>query len=149
MALQQPILTVQDVSPDGKWLSAWAPVEGTGTSAFQAFPLDGGSATNIGSDVLLKWPLDNSSVFISSAFDAVMPEGRSYVVPVRNGHLPPIPPGGFRSEEEISRVPAARRLDLAATMSDVIGRIALGPSSDVYAFYRSRAQRNLYRIPVP
>jgi hypothetical protein len=27
--------------------------------------------------------------------------------------------------------------------------VVLGPSADVYAFYRGTVQRNLYRIPVP
>lgn len=55
--------------------------------------------------------------------------------------LPHIPAGGFRSSEEIARLPGGRRLE---------GRlITLGPTPDVYAFYRGNTQRNLYRIPVP
>jgi len=55
--------------------------------------------------------------------------------------LPHIPAGGFHSDEEIARLPGARRIE---------GRlITLGPTPDVYAFYRGNTQRNLYRIPVP
>jgi hypothetical protein len=79
----------------------------------------------------------------------MMPEGRSYLIPLAAGHLPPIPKAGFRSEEELARVPGARKMDLAVAMSDVIANITLGPSPEVYAFYRGRAQRNLYRIPIP
>ena len=54
--------------------------------------------------------------------------------------LPHVPAGGFHSDEEIARLPGARRIE---------GRlVALGPSPDVYAYYRGNIQRNLYRIPV-
>jgi serine/threonine protein kinase/Tol biopolymer transport system component len=148
-ALEWTILIVLDVSPDGKWLMAWAPLGGNGSPAFQAFPLDGGPPVNIGTSVLLQWPLDNGSVSVFSVPGVIMPEGRSYVVPVTGGRLPPIPSGGFQSEDEIARVPGARRMDLAAAVNDVTGAITLGPSVDVYAFFRGRAQRNLYRVPIP
>ena len=55
--------------------------------------------------------------------------------------LPHIPADGFRSDEEIARVPGGRRIE---------GRlVTLGPTPDVYAFYRGATQRNLYRIPIP
>ena len=55
--------------------------------------------------------------------------------------LPPIPADGFRSSEEIARLPGGRRIEGQL--------ITLGPTPDVYAFYRGNTQRNLYRIPVP
>ena len=48
---------------------------------------------------------------------------------------------GFRSEEEIARLPGARRIDSSK-------RIYPGPGVDMYAFYRETVQRNLYRIPI-
>ena len=55
--------------------------------------------------------------------------------------LPHIPAGGFHADEEIARLPGARRIE---------GRqVTLGPTPDVYAFYRGATQRNLYRIPIP
>ena len=54
--------------------------------------------------------------------------------------MPPIPADGFRSDEEIARVPGGRRIE---------GRlIKLGPPPDIYAFYRGATQRNFYRIPI-
>src|SRR5262245_21624832 len=41
-ALEAPVLMVNDVSPDGKWLVAWAPLHGDGPPASQASSLDGG-----------------------------------------------------------------------------------------------------------
>jgi hypothetical protein len=68
------------------------------------------------------------------------PEAFSFPLAARE-ILPRIPAGGFRSSEEIARLPGGRRIE---------GRlITPGPSPDVYAFYRGNTQRNLYRIPVP
>jgi len=44
-------------------------------------------------------------------------------------------------DEEIARVPGARRIEGSG--------VVLGPSADVYAFYRGTIQRNLYRIAIP
>jgi hypothetical protein len=55
--------------------------------------------------------------------------------------LPPIPAGGFHSEDEIASLPGARR--------GPAWPVAPGPSADVYAFYHEGIQRNLYRIPIP
>ena len=55
--------------------------------------------------------------------------------------LPRIPEGGFHSEQEIARLPGARRIDAWGVVP--------GPSADVYAFHRGTTQRNLYRIPIP
>jgi hypothetical protein len=68
-------------------------------------------------------------------------DGRTYVVPLRRGQaVPPLPAGGFRFEEEVTRLPGARRMDASGVP---------GPTPDVYAFSRGTTQRNLYRIPIP
>ena len=71
-----------------------------------------------------------------------MPDGRTYIVPLQQGKvLPPMPPGGFRSEDEIARLPGAR-YDATPSAPPVLSR-------DIYAFERRTVQRNLYRIPIP
>jgi len=66
----------------------------------------------------------------------------TYIVPLTPDQiLAPIPAGGFRSEDEIARLPGVRRIPAWP--------VAVGPSGDVYAFYRGTIQRNLYRIPIP
>jgi hypothetical protein len=79
---------------------------------------------------------------VTSESGAPIPEGRSYLIPLPRGQaLPRIPAGGgFHTEEEIARLPGARRIDAYGVMP--------GPSLDVYAFYRGATQRNLYRIPI-
>jgi len=117
----------------GRWIVGWAPLPGNGPPSIQAFPLDGGPPVQIGdSFMFLTWALDGRSVFIAG----------SYIIPLAPGEaLPRIPEGGFRSEEEIARLPGARRIDAQGVVP--------GPSASVYAFYRSTVQRNLYRIPIP
>jgi eukaryotic-like serine/threonine-protein kinase len=135
-AIEQPVFLLGGVSPDGRWIGAWAPLRGTGSPANQAFPLNGRPPIQIGGNfTFLSWPLDGRSSFV------IMWTAGTYSVP-----LPPsevllrIPAGGFHSEKEVARLPGARRID-----EDLVP----GPSADVYAFYRGTVQRNLYRIPIP
>jgi hypothetical protein len=40
-ALAEPVLHLEAVSPDGRWIYAWAPVHGNGLPSGQAISLDG------------------------------------------------------------------------------------------------------------
>jgi len=132
-ALVNPVFLQFGVSPHGRWIVEWAPRSGNEPPAIQAFPLDGGSSIQIGgSSTFLSWSLDERSALLAEHF----------VVPLAAGEsLPRLPAGGFHSDEEIARLPGARRIDERG--------IVLGPSADVYAFYRGTIQRNLYRVPIP
>jgi Periplasmic component of the Tol biopolymer transport system len=137
-AIEQPILAASGVSPDGRWIEAWAPLPGNRPSAVQIFPLRGGSPVVIGSNPFLQWSHTGDSIWISGGAVAY---GRTYIVPLTWGKtLPPIPPEGFRSEQEVASLPGAHRIDF---------RGAPGPTRDVYAFEPRTVQRNLYRIPIP
>jgi Tol biopolymer transport system component len=131
-AFAEPVFLLWGVSRDDKWTVGWAPLPDNGPMAMQAFPLDGGSPVQIGdSFTFLSWSLDGRSALVGG-----------YRVPLAPGEsLPPIPAGGFHSQEEIAQLPGARRIEAAG--------VVLGPSPDVYAFYRGTMQRNLYRIPIP
>jgi hypothetical protein len=101
------------------------------------FPLDGGSPVVVGSSTLLQWSSSGDTLWITGG---AVPDG-TYIVPLPSGKiLPPIPQEGFRSEQEIARLPGARRIDATG---------APGRTRDVYAFERRTVQRNLYRIPIP
>lgn len=99
--------------------------------------------------VTVKWPLDNSALCIFSGSSQVLPSGRAYIIPIHDGRLPSIPAGGFQSEEQLARLPEARRIDVSAAPGDVTGTITFGPTPNIYAYYRGHVQRNLYRIPIP
>lgn len=136
-AIQQPIPLLGAVSPDGRWITGWTSRPGNDTSGWQAFPLDGRPPILIGGSGGWDWSPKGDSVSFSGGPVA---EGRSYIVPLTSGEaFPPMPVEGFRSEREVAELPGAHKVDV---------RIVPGPSPDVYAFYRTTTQRNLYRIPL-
>jgi Tol biopolymer transport system component len=126
--LERPVANVGNVSTDGRWVSAFAPHLG------EVFPLDGGPSIVTG-------PADMGWLPGAVWFGAE--DGKStYVIPLAPGQiLPRVPEGGFHSDEEVARLPGARKIDASP--------LSPGPTSDTYAFYRGTTQRNLYRIPIP
>jgi DNA-binding winged helix-turn-helix (wHTH) protein/Tol biopolymer transport system component len=137
-ALEEPVFTLNAVSPDGGWVTGWAPLSGNGRLAWQAFPLNGGPSIPVGMtfDLSLSWSFDGRSSFISHVFG-----GQTFIVPLAPGEaLPRIPAGGFPSDDDIAHLPGARRIDAEGVVP--------GPSANVYAFYHNTIQRNLYRIPI-
>ena len=137
-ALEQTILALWGVSPDGRWIGAWASLPGNGPPSSQAFPLDGNPPIALGW-VPFGWskpgwqPRGMELVPLFSKW--------TYTLPLAPGQiLPPIPPGGFHSDDQIASLPGARR--------GPPWPVAFGPG-DVYAYYRESIQRNLYRIPIP
>ena len=140
-AIEQEILIMRGLSPDGRWILAWARLAGGGTGV-QAFPLDGGAPVVILGRGRVAWSPDGRSFSIIGGRNALIPLGRSYLVPLAPGQaLPKIPVDGFNSEEEVARLPGVRRIEEMG--------VAPSPSPDVYAFSRGATQRNLYRIPIP
>ncbi len=123
------------VSPDGRWVYAWAPQPGNGPVAGQVFSLDGKPPISLGGGGQIGWAAGGALLTLAGSPQA-------FFVPLAPGQtLPHIPAVGFHSNEEIGRLPGAGKIE---------GRlITLGPTPDVYAFYRGNTQRNLYRIPVP
>jgi Tol biopolymer transport system component len=142
-AFKEQVLALVSVSPDRQWVFVRAPAPDDGTPILELLPMDGGTPVLLGTLVRLAWSPDGDMVALHSPFGAIMPADRQYLVPLSRGQsLPPIPAGGFRSEEEIARLPGARRVD------NVDG-LWPGIKSGTYAFYRGAVQRNLYRIPIP
>ena len=96
----------------------------------------------LGPAIYALWSPGGGTVVLFSGAGSVIPDGRCYLLPLERAQdLPRVPAGGFRSEEEIARLPGARRIDSSK-------RIYPGPGVDIYAFYRETVQRNLYRIPI-
>ena len=136
-ALKQPVLAVTGASPDGRWIEGWAQLPGARVPEVQLFSRTGLPPVLIGSSVWLQWSHDGRTLWMQGGPIA---EGRSYAIPLAPGEiLPPVPPDGFRFEEQVASLPGAQRID-------AIG--APGPALDTYAFERRTIQRNLYRIPI-
>jgi Tol biopolymer transport system component len=137
-AFEQPVHLFnysRPISPDGRSVFGNGPLPGNGPAAGQVFSLDGKPPISLGANGQASWGAGGALLSYYAA-----PEAFYFPLAARQ-ILPNIPAGGFRSSEEIARVPGGRRIE---------GRlITLGPTPDVYAFYRGNTQRNLYRIPVP
>jgi DNA-binding winged helix-turn-helix (wHTH) protein/Tol biopolymer transport system component len=137
-ALQRPILAVTGISPDGEWIEGWGQLPGSQVPAVQLFPLRGGPPLIIGGNAWWQWSRDGHALWMQAG---AIGEGRSYLIPLSRGQVvSQLPPQGFRSEDEVARLPGARRIDAIGTP---------GPAFDTYAFERRTIQRNLYRIPIP
>ena len=137
-ALAQPVLLFYAVSPDGNWISAFAPLPGGGGER-QAFPLDGGPPVRIGGALWLRWSRDGRSSYLT---EGAALGTKAYVISLKPGHaLPQLPADGFHSDEELAHFPVAHKIDATGVQP--------GPSPEVYAYYKGAAQRNLYRIPIP
>jgi len=140
--IQQPVNHFNypsPISPDGRWVFAFGAPLDNGPSGGQVYSLDGKPPIfiggNIGGNGRAAWGAGGVLLSIEG-------ESRSFFFPLAAPHiLPDIPAGGLATGEEIARLPGARRIE---------GRlVTLGPSPDVYAYYKGNTQRNLYRIPVP
>jgi serine/threonine protein kinase/WD40 repeat protein len=137
---------LHDISPDGNWVSGLGPVAGGGAGSFEfAYPTRGGERIPLcNPPCRVQWAPDGKYMYLSVATGWMSSgaSGKTYVLPTRRGtFFPELPPGGFRSAEQIAAVPGVRIIDAAD--------IGVGPSPDVYAYSRESAQRNLYRIPLP
>ncbi len=137
-AVEQSVFALSGISPDGRWIEVWAPLRGRTPATVQMIPLAGGAPVVVGSNTFLQWSSRGDCLWIMGG---VVPDGQSYIVPLPRGKvLPAIPPEGFRSEQDIDRLPGVRRVNATG---------APGPSPDFYAFERRTVQRNLHRIPIP
>ena len=134
------------VSPDGNHVASWVQgsTEDTARSVM-VFPLNGGAPTTIcgscaGRDSEfpppVNWSPDGKFVYLGFW------ENGAFAVPLRaNQILPPLPLTGIRLIEEAAALPGAQQLPVAGAFA--------GPSPSVYAYSKTSAQRNIYRVLVP
>lgn len=137
-----PSSNIFSVSPDGQWVTAWAPPNGA-----MAHPVGGGAPVLIcttcvfdGTFESSPWPPPVS--WSRSGEHMYLKSNRStYAIPLRPGRVLPEIPGSGLSAEDVVALPGARPIaDIGAFP---------GPDPSVYAFTRIATQRNIYRVPVP
>ena len=133
---EHPVIENMGLTPDGRWLAVYARPSTERAGGTILLPVGGGAPVPVyGTGLRTSWSRDGRLLFLTES-------GRTYALPVPRGQpLPQMPPTGFASLADIAAVPGARLIDAADP--------APGPTSDVYAFSRETAQRNLYRIPLP
>jgi hypothetical protein len=86
------------VAPDGRWLIAWAQLNGEGSPVYLAFPLDGGAPILTGNATFWDWAPGRRYVAVVPDSGAPNPDGRSCLVPPMPGQTYPQSPGGFQTE---------------------------------------------------
>jgi hypothetical protein len=140
------VFNIFGISPDGRWASAQQPPN-SGTSSSLVSTIGeppvlvceacdiAGTFETLGWAPPVSWSRDGK-------FAYVIFHRSTYAIPLKPGTtLPPVPPGGFRSERDLAAVPGARRVAEASVFT--------GPDPSVYAFTKVAVQRNIYRVPVP
>jgi hypothetical protein len=145
-ALEPPVSALRSISQDRQWLVVRLP--GLAGTTVSAVSVAGGPPLHVVSpraayEHQLEWSPDGRFLFISVSTSTSIAgfAGRTYVVPLRPGHMfPPMPEGGFQTVAEVAQLPGTRVIDGFA--------VARGPSPDMYAYRRATVQRNLFRVPI-
>jgi Tol biopolymer transport system component len=134
------------VSPDGNHVAAW--VQGSTeerASSVMVFPLNGSAPTMICGKCAYRdsefpspvnWSQDGKFIYLGFWANG------AYAVPLPGSQLlPRLPLAGIRSIEDAAALPGAQRFPVAGAFP--------GPTPAVYAYSKTSAQRNIYRVPVP
>ncbi len=145
-----PISTIQNMSPDGRWLIAITPLPDSAkssgsTAASMAVPTAGGAPRPIcgaGRVCRCAWSPDGKFLYVSLEAGSRTSPGKTIVIPVPpETGLPDFPEAGVQSAEEALSIPGSRLLE----ESEIIP----GVDPSTYAYVKRTAQRNLFRIALP
>jgi Tol biopolymer transport system component/tRNA A-37 threonylcarbamoyl transferase component Bud32 len=135
-----PIVDLNTISPDGRWVVATAKVRDAEQSvAVTAFPLDGGAPVRVCNSFCgARW--DISGKFLYLTFNGAG-DSNTYALPVNPARgIPGLPPGGVASRDDLK---ADKRVVVIPQLIDS----AAGPN--LYSYTRENTRRNIYRIPLP
>ena len=143
---KNPIVRLETVSPDGRWVVAEVPVVGEDiTRGVMGFNLQSGTARRICHGLCVaRWTLDGKSLFLSLPASEKASETwfgtKTFVIPLHRGEsFPDLPPAGLRSDEEVLRISG----------TTVINEfVRPGTDASIYAYDRAEVHANIYRIPL-
>ena len=137
--LQQPVLDLVAVSPDGRWVVfAGATHMEEPPAGTQAVPVDGGPAVLLCAGYCnVDW--DASGKFLYFYFEQL--GDSTYILPVSPATgVPKLPEKGIANLDELKS---------AKPVGVISGYVSSGLNASTYAFARQNTRRNLYRIPLP
>jgi serine/threonine protein kinase/Tol biopolymer transport system component len=137
-AVPDPILSLESVSPDGKWAIVAQPAEGNPSIREVALPIAGGAPVTICREYCV--PVWNTTATVFSVMPGAYAGGKTVQVPVSPGKfLPELPPNGVATVADRAQISGVRILD---------GAVIAGPTRDLSASLHQTVHRNLYRIPL-
>jgi eukaryotic-like serine/threonine-protein kinase len=137
---EMKIFDFEGISPAGRWAVATAPgSDEERPYAVLAFPVESGTPVTICRALCRpRWDAEGKFMYLAFAQQA---EGINYALPLQPGSgLPAIPANGLTGSTDASQVKSVKVMRHGV-------QAALNGS--VYAFVRSTARRNIYRIPLP
>jgi eukaryotic-like serine/threonine-protein kinase len=139
-----PIIELQSVSPDQRWVVAQVAVSSHDTPrAIVAYPTQGGPPLRIcGILCSVSWTSDGKFVYVYLLGTSQLnTTGKTFVIPLQPGSaFPRLPTAGVRSESDLAALPGVKTVE---------GVVSPGPDVSHYAFNIQNVHRNLYRIPTP
>jgi hypothetical protein len=138
--IPDPVLDVDSVSPDGRWLLALA--KGTNEehdAVLTAYPLDGGPAVAVCNTYCDgRWDVNGKFFYLSFPTSS---RGNTNALPVPARGIPDFPPGGASTGDDLK----AEKGVVAISQPQIDS--ATGPNH--YSYTRHETRRNIYRIPLP
>ena len=136
-----PISTIQNISPDRRWVVAITPLAGPGeSSASMAVPTGGGAPRRICAAVCnCGWSPDGKSLYVQVEARSRTNPGRTVALPVAaETGLPDLPQDGIRSAEQALAIPGSRLVEQASMVP--------GLEPGIYAYVKTNVQRNIFRV---
>ena len=150
-AIPDAILFFIGVSPDAKWVVAFAALPGEEASAaFMAYPAGGGAPIHLCDRCQVQWAPDGKFLYVSfptwNANGAEQRESekphKTYAIPLTESKaFAGLAARGFKSEAQLAALPGVWAIDQPFVLP--------GPEPSVYAFPKQTVHRNLYRVPLP
>jgi Tol biopolymer transport system component len=135
--VEEPILDVETLSPDGKWVIA---TRGANSEEhpyeLMAYPIGPGNPVLLCPTLCMTdWDASGAHMFFGTNRDT-----NTYVLPTENGRgLPKLPVKGVLTAQEFKALGNVK-------VVPVLVESAMTP--DVYLYTRTSTRRNLYRIPI-
>jgi Tol biopolymer transport system component len=132
-----PIGNVEYISPDRRWITTISPLA-DGSGGVLAVPTAGGAPRIIAPrGGLAVWGPDGKFFYVY-----VRAERKTAAIPVTAGEtLPKLPPSGIISLDDLAAIPGSRVIDGS--------RSSPGTDPSIYAYVKTTAHRNLFRISLP
>ena len=145
-----PIIAIQGVSPDRRWVLAMAAVDGVPSTAVIAVSLRDGAARRIcPATCMAKWSPDGARFYVEPLQGAA--SGRTAVMAVPAGKsLPDLPAAGIGSTEDAAALPGSTVIDLSALDPSHMGQNIVAPGlAETFIYAKATVHRNLFQIPLP
>jgi DNA-binding winged helix-turn-helix (wHTH) protein/Tol biopolymer transport system component len=133
---------VGNMSSDRRLIMVVAPILGGSQEASMAVPIGGGPPRRICVGVCpAAWAPNGKFLFVGVVSRSRTNPGKTLAIPVPPGEaLPRLPASGVSGPDDAGSIPGARLIDGWAVLP--------GPDPSVFAYTKTTAHRNLFRIPL-